>query len=334
MKLTPRKIRIEPDAQNFLICDRLQRQFTEKVTTDRQLTTDDSESAFDVKSRWDISLTHGFEITKMGEGTANPACDYDIEFIHGCPHQCHYCQQLEITARYPFIAIYPDLQKLYTELKSIMKMETKRKVVFETGNLTDMVAMDRLTGILSDMTSFWANELDDRAYLQVLTKSDNIENLLSINHQGKVRIGYSINLPDLIRRYETYTATFPERLNALHALIQYGYPVHISFSPIIYRKGIELRYEELMHRIKSYLQMCPEYDETKLSLEVLVMFQSEKNAAFIRKFYPQTASELLETLEERDGRLQYPEEIYDHLIRFLTRCIKTYFPRANVLFIS
>ena len=339
---------IENDCAEFPLSKRLRRAFQDvAATTCREVAADDEslcllhECSGDIsrmKSTVIVSKKKGYSIEKVGAGTGNPACDYDIEFIYGCPHKCAFCQQLCSYEETPYIAIYPDLQRILLAVQETVHRAGQFPIIFEAGNMTDLLALEPTTGFLQEMISFWAKELNSKARLHFLTKSNQVQNILGLDHRGAVRIGFSLNLPEFTQRYELETASIDQRFEAIRAVLQSGYRLHLSFSPIIYRDGALERYEKLFAETKAFLLSCDGFDESDLTVEALILFQKQGGPRLMRLHYPLFADELMRHWKRHRVRSEYrhlyPQHLYDKLRSFLNDCFDRYFPLARVLFIS
>jgi len=342
--LEPHEIVIEQDCRDFPLAKHLEQlcaqmpscHFSELNPEEvrNYLTYDTSKPLSRFKSTWCVTQRHGFHIQKVGAGTSNPACDYDIHFITGCPHQCMYCQQLYTIREIPYIAIYPDLNILCAQVQEIVETSPKNPVLFEIGNMTDMLALESYTQELQDLIPFWAQVLNGRAQLQFLTKSCRVQALLDLDHQGVIRPGFTLNLPEFTGLYEPGTASFSQRLQAIRTVLKHGYRLHLSFSPMIYREGIFAQYDDLFHRISDFLRESEGFNEADLTLEVLILFQKSGGETLMRQYYPKDADNLLQHLVPSDGWYRYPQEMYTKLLSFFASCMHTHFPMASVLFIS
>ena len=291
-----------------------------------------------MKSTVLVTEKNGFSVKKMGDGTGNPACDYDIEFICGCPHHCVYCQQIYFLEDTPYIEIYPDLEKVLCEIKNVVKNEKKSPVIFEAGNLTDLLSIEHLTGFLKELIPFFANELDGRGRLHFLTKSTDVKEILDLCPKGMTRVGFSLNLPEFSKKYELKSSVLSERTKAIRAVLKAGYKLHLSFSPIIYRENIIQDYEELFRKTKEFLLSCDGYNEEDLNLEGIIFFQKMNGERLMKRYYPGVSESLLKYFEYNtsggETRFSYPENIYNELLNCLKDGFEKYFPKANVLFAS
>jgi len=90
----------------------------------------------------------------------------------------------------------------------------------------------------------------------MLTKSDNIDNILDIDHNGHTVIAWSMNNDMVSRKFEIGAPTFERRLNAAYRVQQAGYPVRIRLDPIVPFDGWEVAYSETIDRI--FQKVIPE----------------------------------------------------------------------------
>jgi len=344
----PKHVLVEQDCIDFPIAKRLKRTaFLSKGTMYEEIPVGGEElsalkssdcTISQMKSTIVVTKKDGFLLYKGGEGTDNPACDYEIELIWGCLHRCSFCQDIYFLDDTPYIKIYPDLKEVFKEVKRIVEMSEKDFIVFETGSVTDLLALEPYTGILKDMISFWSTELASYSQLQFLTKSSKIEKILGLEHNGAVRIGFSINLPEFTRKYAKGTATSTQLQTAMRNVIADGYHLHLSFSPIFYREGILQKYEILFREMKAFLSQCDGFTESDLTVEAIIFFQKKSGEYLIRQHYPELSKELLQYCEYRGSgsaqRYGYPQRIYDELLPFVKHCFDTYFPAAQVYFIT
>ncbi len=104
-------------------------------------------------------------------------------------------------------------------------------LVLHTGELSDSLALPRSTEILGPIIEKFGSQL--RHKLLLLTKSNNVDRLLSLQHKGQTVVGFSVNPHSIVKEYEYETASTQERLRAAEKCIAAGYPVMLRVDPII-----------------------------------------------------------------------------------------------------
>ncbi|MHC5038780.1 MAG: SPL family radical SAM protein [Planctomycetota bacterium] len=285
-----------------------------------------------------LTRREDFFLLEGGEGTGNPACDLEIEFAWGCPHRCAFCQDIHFLASSPYIEIYPDLERVLEVVDRKVEASEKEPLVVETGSFSDLLALEPYTGILGDLIPHWSSKLASRSQLQFITKSANVKPLLDLDPRGSIRVGFSVNLPRFTKAFALGTPPPERQRAAIQALLARGYRLHLSFSPILYRKGIFSEYEALMGETRDFLEGCEGYSASDLTLEAITFFQRKGGESLIRRHFPDQAESLLRFCEVRAGGKErifsYGEPIRTEMRAFLRRSFEVIFPEARVLFVS
>jgi len=290
-----------------------------------------------IKSTLVVTKREGFFIDKSGEGSGNPACDFDLEFVWGCPHRCAFCQQLYFTDRRPFIEIFPDLDTILEEVQRVVDSCGRTPVVIEAGGMTDLLALEPYTGILKDMIGFWTARLAGRAQLQFLTKSAEVNSITDLEPGHTVRVGFSVNLPEFAARYALGTASLEQQKEAIKRVLRNGFHLHLSFSPLFFREGVTREYDALVQELRAFLDDCEGFSEKDVTLEALIFFQKRGAARFMWEHFPVLAEELMvrcQNSSAADGGFRYPPEIHGKLALSLKRSFARYFPSARVCFVA
>jgi spore photoproduct lyase len=92
-----------------------------------------------------------------------------------------------------------------------------------------------------------------RAKVSFATKTVNIDPLLALDPEDRVRVRYSL-MPQSIARYvDIRTSPIIDRIKAINSLVDAGYEVHLNFSPIIIYKGMKEDWIELFSLLDSNL---------------------------------------------------------------------------------
>lgn len=162
----------------------------------------------------------------------------------GCVYDCHYCF-LQTFMNTPLITQYGNLEDLFREVEHKVKGR-KFQYRIGTGEYTDSLALDKLTGLSSYLVPYFARNLGN-ALLELKTKSSEVEELLELDHGGKTVVSFSLNPPRIIRAIEDGTASLEERLSAARLVRDAGYRLAFHFDPIIITgDGDESEYLELI----------------------------------------------------------------------------------------
>ena len=150
---------------------------------------------------------------------------------NGCYFACEWCY-LKLTYRvaHPFITVRVQYEKIKEELEKKLRMTTQG-VMFNAGELGDSLALDHLTGAAEAMIPWFGTTVN--GYLFMLTKSDNVDHILTLPHNGHTALAWSMNAPEVSTRYEVGAPPFERRLEAARKAQTAGYPVRVRLDPIV-----------------------------------------------------------------------------------------------------
>jgi spore photoproduct lyase len=174
-------------------------------------------------------------------------CDYYvINSMSNCSLGCAYCI-LQAYLDSPCMRIYTNYRDVFTELDRFLAAHSGECFRIGTGELTDSLLLDDITGIAAEYIRYFAGR--ENAVLELKTKTGNIGHLLDIDHAGRTVMAWTLSPPDVIRRHEGRSATLPERLQAAAACASRGYPVAFHFDPVIHYPGCAGDYEDLVREM-------------------------------------------------------------------------------------
>lgn len=209
---------------------------------------------------------------------------HELILSNGCPYDCSYCYlKLTFRGNVSPTLFTNDWAELKTELDS---MPTG---VFATGELADSLAIE--PPLLTPVLDYFSRQTD--RYLLLLTKSSNIEPLLSRKPSPNIMVSFSINSETAARLYEHGAPDPQERLTAAHRVKQEGWRVRIRLDPVLVETGLQ-NYEPICKAIRT---LSPEMT----TLGCLRYFPS------LRRFAPKLPTG--EVVRASDGRMRYPVSV-------------------------
>lgn len=249
-------------------------------------------------------------------GTRNVCCDYFvINFASNCHLECTYCF-LQSYLTFPHLIIYTNVDDLLQELAVAFDAEPDRVFRVGTGELSDSLALDSLTGYSRHLVEFFARQ--PNAFLELKTKTDCVDGLLPLEHGKRTVVAWSVNPPDVQRREELKTSTLDRRLAAARRCVEAGYPVAFHFDPLVHFVGWEGAYGELVDRL--FASVTPE-SVAWISLGALRMPSAQRD--LMRERFPQSELARGELIPAEDGKLRYFKpirvELYRHLLGLIRR---------------
>ena len=174
-------------------------------------------------------------------------CDYQVlNTGTNCPIDCVYCI-LQAYLNTPWLTFYVNTEDLLRELDEATTANPHQFFRIGTGEFTDSLAIDRLTGLSRQLVPFIGKR--NNAVLELKTKSGVIDNLHGLKHQGRTIIAWSLNSPAIMKTHEIRSATLDERLHAARKCAAWGYRLAFHFDPIVDHPGWNAGYKETIDRL-------------------------------------------------------------------------------------
>ncbi len=241
-------------------------------------------------------------------------CEYQVLNIGmNCPMDCVYCI-LQAYLNKPWLTFFVNIDDLLAELRQALEAEPQRFWRIGTGEFTDSLALDQLTGLSPILSEFIAEQ--PNAVLELKTKSAMIENLQGVAHQGRTILAWSLNSPPIMEREELRTATLDERLAAAAQCAAWGYKLAFHFDPIIYHQGWQEGYAKTIDKL---FKTVPAESIVWISMGALRFLPSLKQIAASR--FPRSHFFFEEFVMGLDGKSRYfrPHrvEMYKHIYNLL-----------------
>lgn len=177
-------------------------------------------------------------------------CNYLVaSFASGCPFDCSYCFLQEYLANNPAVKIYTNVGDALEEVDRILRAHPYRSFRIGTGELADSLALDPLTGLSPFLVRFFAEH--PNALLELKTKSDCVEELLTADPKGRVVVAWSVNPTEVIESDERGTASLEARLRAARQVAEAGYRLAFHFDPLVQIEGWEVAYPRMLDAVFS-----------------------------------------------------------------------------------
>lgn len=230
-----------------------------------------------------------------------------------CPMDCVYCI-LQAYLNNPWISFYVNIEAMLSELDMALDAEPDRLFRIGTGEFTDSLALDRLTGLSKILVEYFARKKN--AVLELKTKSAVIENLQNLDHNGHTVIAWSLNSPAIMEREELRSATLAERLEAARLCAEWGYKLAFHFDPLIDYPGWQDGYRETINVL---FQSVPKQSIAWISLGALRYLPKLKEIGVDR--FPGSRIFFQEFIEGLDGKSRYYRKnrtvLYRHIYNLL-----------------
>ena len=155
-----------------------------------------------------------------------------------CFYGCKYCYLAGTQGVWhsPTIKIYLNLQEMMDAIDKAARKQAQ-PTVFYMGKLQDGLALDPLTGYSKVLVQFFANHKYARQAL--LSKCDDVDSLLGLEHKGHTILSWSLNPPEIADKFEENVPSVDDRIEAMKKCAKAGYPVRAVIMPVIPAHGWE-----------------------------------------------------------------------------------------------
>ncbi|MDL2275352.1 DNA photolyase [Desulfosarcina sp. OttesenSCG-928-G10] len=248
-------------------------------------------------------------------------CDYQILHVASfCTMDCAYCI-LQTYFHPPLLHFFVNLENLETELDDLFKKQAIVRV--GTGEFTDSLIWEDWT----DLTDFLVDRFSrqDRAVLELKTKTVNISRLKHLDHRRRTILAWSLNSPFVIRHEERHTTPLAARLAAAAQCQEWGYPLAFHFDPLVIYPDCEADYHQVVKQI--FERISPD-SIVWISIGAF-RFMPALKPVIIRRF-PDSMLPYGEFVTGLDNKMRYFKPLRIALYRKMVSWIKDIAPQVTV----
>ncbi len=250
-------------------------------------------------------------------------CGYQVLNVGmNCPMDCVYCI-LQAYLNNPWLSFFVNIEDMFEELDSAFAAEPERFWRIGTGEFTDSLALDSLTGLSRRLVAYMRDK--SRAVLELKTKTAAVDNLMGLDHGGRTIVAWSLNSRLISDREELHTASLTQRLAAAARCADDGYRLGFHFDPIIYHPGWQEGYEETINRL---FAAVPVESIAWISLGCLRFLPVLRSIATER--FPGSRFFHEEFVQGLDGKNRYFRSLRVEMYRFLAEKIMAAAPDTCV----
>ena len=230
-----------------------------------------------------------------------------------CPYDCAYCYLAGTPGVWfsPTVKIFVNLDEILGEIDRKAR-RIGREWAFYLGKLQDGLALDPLSGYSRRLVPFFAGHRFAR--MTVLTKSTAVENLLDLDHRGRTILSWSLNLPEVGRKFERNAPPVEDRIEAIEKCAREGYPVRAIIMPIIPVDGWQDMYRRFVEGLLARVPL------ERITLGGICSFSTALRLTELKLTRRNPISLRLDRRSKRsgDGRTRFPQplrvEFYGELI--------------------
>ncbi len=254
---------------------------------------------------------------------AEICCNYHIvSYAWNCHLACSYCV-LQSYLSSEALVVCTNFEDLLSDVKDTLGRFPNRTFRIGSGELADSLALDHITGYSRKIVPFFASL--PNGILELKTKTDQISNLVDLDHGGHTIISWSMNSRRICRTEEPEAAAFEERLDAARQCQEWGYRVGFHFDPIIHYEDWESGYREAIKAIFSAIDPA---NVAWISLGALRFTPHLREMA--QKRFPESKVSYGEFVPGHHGKLRYFRPIREEIYRKMRAWIREEAPGVFV----
>ncbi len=244
-------------------------------------------------------------------------CGYRIIHIgENCPLNCSYCI-LKAYFQDGVQKVWANQEDLWRELEQEFSSHPEKRYRVGTGEFTDSLALEPLTGYSKDLIDFLGPF--PNVCLELKSKVVDLSWVYKVSRTDRVLPAWSLNAPEIVRSEERDTTGLEERLEAARECAQLGFRVCLHFDPIIRFPGWRQGYATVIDMIFDYLR--PK-DICYLSLGSFRGMPELKS--YIALNWPESKYIYDEYIVGLDGKLRLLRPLRVEQFRFIADRLKSY----------
>ena len=159
-----------------------------------------------------------------------------------------------------------------------------------------------------------------------------VDDILNVDHKGKVIIRMSVNPEEIIKNVEFGTSRLAGRINAINKLKEAGYKIGILIAPVIMVENWKSLYLELIRKLSVELSPNAKKD---VFFEVIFMTYSYVHTKINEVAFANAINLYDKSMMtgRGKGKYMYRSELKKEGEQFFLKSIKKYFPNNEIIYI-
>lgn len=263
------------------------------------------------------------DIVKSCQGMGDYICClyHTVAFVSDCHLECTYCILQDYLLNNPVITFHTNTDEIFDAIRKRANRHAKQTLRVGTGELSDSLALDHITELSRDIVEFAATV--PNLVMELKTKTNNVSNLLGLNHNRNVVVSWSINPQSYISREEHKCSDLDKRFEAARQCADHGYPVGFHFDPLLYYPDWQKEYSEVVERLANMFK--PE-ELAWISLGSLRFTPNLRK--IVNERFPKSRIMTGELFPSDDGKIRYFRSHREEMYQFMRTKIDTMLPRV------
>lgn len=247
----------------------------------------------------------------------------------GCTASCMYCYLVCNYNKCAYLRLFVNREQM---LEKIIKTSEKsdKELTFEIGSNSDLILENTITGNLHWTIENFKNT--SKGILTFSTKFDMVDDILDIDHRGKVVVRMSVNPEEIINKVEFGTSRLKGRIEAINKLKEAGYKIGILIAPVILVNNWKELYLGLIQKLSEELSEKVKKD---VFFEIIFMTYSYVHTKINEEAFPNAINLYNKEIMTGRGRgkYMYKNDVRSEAEIFLREQMKRYFPNNKIEYI-
>jgi len=256
--------------------------------------------------------------------------DYLVPYTSsGCSAMCLYCYLVCNYNKCSYLRLFVNREQMMDKLLKTAR-EANKNLTFEIGSNSDLILENTLTGNLPWTIEAFAR--GEKGRLTFPTKFSLVEPILTLEHKGRTIVRMSVNPQEIISKIELGTSPLQERIQAINAVCDAGYPAGMLIAPVILMEDWQEQYTKMLMILAEELT----YKAKKtMFIEIIFMTYSFVHRAINSEAFPKAPELYDPSLMTGRGRGKYcyKEEIRRAGESFLREEIKKHLGDMRILYV-
>lgn len=247
----------------------------------------------------------------------------------GCTASCMYCYLVCNYNKCAYLRLFVNREQMLDKIIRVSESSDK-DLTFEIGSNSDLILENSITKNLIWTIDNFKNT--SKGYLTFPTKFDMVDDILSLEHKGKIIIRMSVNPEEIINKVEFGTSRLKGRITAINKLKEAGYKVGILIAPVIMVDNWQKLYLELIQILNKELSEKVKKD---VFFEIIFMTYSFVHTKINEEAFPNAINLYNKELMtgRGKGKYMYKENIREEGKKFFIDVMHKYFPHNKIEYI-
>ena len=247
----------------------------------------------------------------------------------GCTAACMYCYLVCNYNKCSYLRLFVNREQMLDKvIRTAEKSESN--LTFEIGSNSDLILENTITGNLPWTIENFKNT--KKGMLTFPTKFEMVDDILNVDHKGKVIVRVSVNPDDIIKNVEFGTSRLKGRIEAINKLKQAGYKVGIIIAPVIMVENWKELYLDLIKTLYDNLSTSVKKD---VFFEIIFMTYSFVHTKINEEAFPNSMQIYNKELMtgRGKGKYMYKSEHRKDGEKFFIENLNKYFPNNQIIYI-